>query len=88
MFPHKGNIVKINQLSYFALDPTSTDSIQHVGKTIIHYEDVGVGIVRDSALMGTFAISSPSVPKNIANINTITSSTMPFDDTWNVPLES
>ena len=35
MFPHKGNILKIDQLSYYSSDPASTDSIQHVGKTKI-----------------------------------------------------
>ena len=45
MFPHKGKIVKIDQLSYFASDPTSTDNIQHVGKIVIHYEDVVAGLV-------------------------------------------
>ena len=35
MFPHKGNIVKIDQLSYFTSDSTSIDSIQHVGKLSI-----------------------------------------------------
>ena len=88
MFPHIGNIVKIDQLSYFASDPTSTDSIQHVGKTVIPYEDVGVGLIKDSALMGNFAMPPPNVPRIISNINMITSSTIPFDDTWNVPLES
>ena len=27
MFPHQGNIVKFNQLSYYSSDPASTDSI-------------------------------------------------------------
>ena len=62
MFPHEGKIVKINHLSYFASDPTSTDSIQHVGKTVIPYEDVWGGLVKDSALMGTFSIPPPNVP--------------------------
>jgi len=37
MFPHKGNIVKIYQLSYYSSDPASTDSIQHIGKSTIPY---------------------------------------------------
>ena len=88
MFPHKGNIVKIDQLSYFASDPTSIDIIQDVRKMVIPYEDVGVGLVKDSTLMGTFTMPSPNIPRIIANINMITLSTMPFDDTWTVPLES
>ena len=64
------------------------DSIQHVGKTIIPYEDVGLELVKYFSFMGTFAIPPPNIPRTITNINMITSRTMPFDDTWNVPLES
>ena len=71
MFPHKGNIVKIDQLPYFSSDPTSTDIIQHVRKTVIPYKDVGVGLVKDSALMGTFSIPPPNILRTIANINMI-----------------
>ena len=84
MFLHQGNIVKVDQLSYYSSDLDSTDSIQHVGKTTIPYEDVGVGLIKDSALMGTFSILS----HNTTNINMITSSTIPFADPWIVPLES
>ena len=80
MFPHKGNIVKTDQLSYYLSDPASTDSIQHVGKSTIPYEDVGVGLLKDSALMGTFSMPPPNVPRTISNINMISSSTIPFDD--------
>ena len=34
MFPHKGKIVKIDQLSYYSSDPAS-DSIQHIEKSTI-----------------------------------------------------
>ena len=87
MFPHKGKIVKIDQLSYFSSDPTSTDSIQHAKKSVIPYEYVGVGLMKDSTLMGTFAIPPPNIPRTISNINMISSSKIPFDDTWIVPLE-
>ena len=88
MFPHQGNIVKINHLSYYLSDPASMNSIQHVGKSTIPYEDVGVGLINDSTLMGTFSIPPPNVSRTIGNINIITSSTIPFDDPWKVPLES
>ena len=80
--------MKIDQLSYYSSDPTSTDSIHHVGKSTIPYEDVGVGLIKNSTLMGNFSMPPPNVPCNIANINTITSSTIPFVDPWIVPLES
>ena len=88
MFPHQGKIVKVDQLSYYLSDPTSTDSIQHVGKTTIPYEDVGVGLIKYSALMGKFSMPPPNVPHNISNINMITSSTIPFSDPWKVPSKS
>ena len=46
MFPHKGKIVKIDQLSYYSSNPASTDSIQHIGKSTIPYKDVGVGLIK------------------------------------------
>ena len=88
MFPHQGKNLKFDQLSYYLSDPASTDSIQHVGKKTIPYKDVGVGLIKDYALLGNFSLPPPNVPCTIANINMITSSTIPFDDTWIVPLES
>jgi len=38
--------------------------------------------------MGNFTMPPPNIPCTISNINMITSSTMPFDDPWIVPLES
>ena len=38
--------------------------------------------------MRNFSIPPPNVPCTISNINMITSSTIPFDDPWVVPLES
>ena len=72
MFPHKGNIIKIDQLSYYSSNPASTDSIQHIGKSIIPYKDVGVCLIKDSTLLGTFSLPPPNVQTPIANINMIT----------------
>ena len=88
MFPHKGKIVKIDQLLYYSSDPAATDSIQHVEKSTIPYKYVRVGLIKDSALLGTFSLPAPNVPPPIANINMITSSTISIDDPWIVPSES
>ena len=88
MFPHKGNIIKIDQLSYYSSDLAYTDSIQHIGKSTIPYKDVGVGLIKDSTLLGTFSLPPPNVQTPIANINMITSSTISFYDPWIVPSES
>ena len=45
-------------------------------------------MIKDSTLLGTFSLPPSNVSRTIANINMITSSTVPFDDTWIVPLES
>ena len=88
MFTHKRNIIKIDQLTYFTSDPATTNSIQHVGKSIFPYQDIGVGLLKDSCLLGNFSFPSPNIPPPIANIRTITSSTISFDDPWIVPSDS
>ena len=55
---------------------------------VIPYEYVGVGLMKDSNLIGTFIIAPPSVLRKIYNINMISSITIPFYDTWVVPSES
>ena len=87
-FPHNGKIVTIDQLTYFSSDPASSDSIQHVGKTTIPYKDVGVGLIKDSGLLGTFSFPPPSVSPSIANIHMISLNTVTFDDPWIVPSDS
>jgi len=47
LFPHKGNIVKVDQLFYCTSDPASTNSVPYVGKLVIPYDDVGVGFIKD-----------------------------------------
>ena len=84
-FPHNGNIVTIDQLNSFSSDPASSDSIQHVGKTTIPYKDVGVGLIKDSGLLGTFSFPPPNISPSFATIHMISSNTLAFDDPWIVP---
>jgi hypothetical protein len=87
-FPHNGKIVTIDQLTYFSSDPASSESIQHVGKTTIPYRDVGVGLVKDSGLLGTFPLPPLSVEPSFATIHMITSENIIYDDPWYVPSDS
>ena len=87
-FPHNGKIVTIDQLAYFASDPASSESIQHVGKTTIPYWDMGVGLVKDSVLLGTFPLPPLHEVSSFASIHMITSSTIARDDPWIIPSES
>ena len=87
-FPHNGKIVTIDQLAYFSSDPASLESIQHVGKTTIPYKDVGVGLVKDFGLLGTFPFPPLNASSSFATIHMITSDTIYYDDPWIVPSES
>jgi hypothetical protein len=87
-FPHQGKVVTIDQLAFFNSD-TRTGNVSFIAKTPPGYENVGVGLLKDSLLMGTFPIPPPDVPRPFfASINMI--STMPHElpvshDPWIVP---
>jgi hypothetical protein len=87
-FPHQGNIVTIDQITFFNSD-TRTSNVSFIAKTPPGYENVGVGLLKDSSLMGTFPIPPPDVPLPlVASINMI--STVPHElpvshDPWIVP---
>jgi len=84
-FPHNGKIITIDRLTYFSSDPASSESIQHVSKTTIPYKDVGVGLVKDSGLLGTFPFPPLNVSSSTATIHMISSDTIVYDDPWIVP---
>lgn len=53
-FSHKGRIEAINQLIFFTSDSHVIRSIPLVGETQNSYQHIGVGLLKDSLLMGTF----------------------------------
>jgi hypothetical protein len=88
-FPHQGKFVTVDQLAFFNSD-THTGNVSFIAKTPPGYENVGVGLLKDSSLMGTFPIPSPpDIPHpSVASINMI--STIPHEllvsaDPWIVP---
>jgi hypothetical protein len=87
-FPHQGNVVTVDQLAFFNSD-THTGNVPFIDETPRGYENVGVGLLKDSSLMSTFPIPSPEVPcPSVASIDMI--STMPHKlptshDPWIVP---
>jgi hypothetical protein len=73
-FPHQGKVVTIDQISFFNLD-THTGNVPFIAKTPSSYKNVGVGLLKDSLLMGTFPIPLPDVLRSsIASINMISTS--------------
>jgi hypothetical protein len=87
-FPHQGKVVTIDQLAFFHSD-AHTDNVPFIAKTSPGYENVGVGLLKDSSLMGTFPIPPPNVPHPfVASINMISISvheTSASYDPWMVP---
>lgn len=51
------------------------------------YEGVGVSLLKDSSLMGTFTFPPPNFPYNFSEVNMITSSNMESSDLWIMPSE-
>jgi hypothetical protein len=87
-FPHHEKVVTVDQLAFLNSD-TCTGNVPFIAKTPSGYENVGVGLLKDSSLMGTFPIPSPDIPRpSVASINMI--STVPHKlpashDPWIVP---
>jgi hypothetical protein len=88
-FPHQGKVVTVDQLAFFNAD-TCTGNVPFIANTPSGYENVGVGLLKDSSLMENFPIPPPpTIPSPlVASINMI--STMPHEllvsiDPWVVP---
>jgi hypothetical protein len=89
-FPHQGKIVTIDQLDFCTPDARipATNNIPFLGDHPVTYESVGVGLLKDSSLMGTFPTPLPPTAHHIATVNMI--STLPYQslessDPWIVP---
>jgi hypothetical protein len=87
-FPHQGKVVTVDQISFFNSN-TRTANVSFIAKTPPGYDNVGVGLLKDSSLMGTFPIPPPDVPRLcVASINML--STIPHElpvsfNPWIVP---
>jgi hypothetical protein len=70
-FPHQGKVITIDQLAFFNSD-SRTSNIPFISKTTPGYENVRVGLLKDSNLMGTFPIPPPDIiPPFFASIEMI-----------------
>jgi hypothetical protein len=88
-FPHQGKVVMVDQLAFFNSD-NRMGNVPFIANTPPGYENVGVSLLKDSSLMGTFPIPPPpNIPSlSVASINMI--STVPRElpvsaDPWIVP---
>ena len=70
-YPHMGKIVTIDQLDYCTPDIMTPmeNNIPMLGQSPPPYQSIGVGMLKDSTLMGVFPSASPST--EVATINMI-----------------
>ena len=70
-FPHLGKIVTIDQLEFCPLDVTTPamNNIPMLGQSPPPYQSIGVGMLKDSTLMGVFPLAPPS--RKLATMNMI-----------------
>jgi hypothetical protein len=87
-FPHQGKVITVDQLAFFNSD-SHTSNVPFISKTPPGYENVRVGLLKDSTLMGTFPIPPPDIsPPFVASINMISTTvheTPESYDPWVVP---
>jgi len=68
-FPQKGRITVIDQLAFFASSSQDTGSILLVHVPPLSLKNIGVGLFKDSSLMGTFSLPSPFDGNEILGLN-------------------
>jgi hypothetical protein len=87
-FPHQGKFVTVDQLAFFNSD-SRTSNVPFIAKMPLGYENVDMGLLKDSSLMGTFPIPPPDIPPpfiTIINmISTIVGEIPESYDPWIVP---
>jgi hypothetical protein len=87
-FPHQGKVVTVDQLAFFSFG-SCTSNVPFLAKTPSGYENVVVGLLKDSSLMGTFPIPPPDVsPPLVTYINMISTSVGKIHesyDPWIIP---
>jgi hypothetical protein len=70
-FHHQGKIVTVDQLAYFNSD-SRIGNVPLIKQISYAYEDVGVGILKYSSLMGNFPLPLPNIsplpPPNIPHV--------------------
>jgi hypothetical protein len=86
--PHQGKVVIVNQLAFLNSD-SCTRNMSFILKTPPDYENVGVGLLKDSTLMGTFPIPPLDIPPPfVTSINMISTSVRKTPESyvpWIVP---
>ena len=72
-FPHQRNIITIDHLDIFTPDVNIdfSNNVPLLGNSLSQYESVGVGICKDSSLVGVFPLISLDAPLQVVVIKMI-----------------
>ena len=75
-FPFQGKIVTIDQLDFYSLDKSSnsTNNVPLLASSALQYQNIGVGILKYSSLMGVFPLNSPPSTSHVVFVNMISTS--------------
>jgi hypothetical protein len=89
-FPHQGKIVNVDQLDFCTPDARipATNNIPFLGDHKITYEIIGVGLLKDSSLMGTFPTPLPPTTHHISTVDMISTAayqSLGSSDPWIIP---
>jgi hypothetical protein len=87
-FLHQEKVITIDQMAFFN-SGSCTSNVPFISKTPPDYENVNVGLLKDSTLMGMFPIPPPDTPPFVTSINmisTIFSETLESYDPCIVPI--
>jgi len=69
-FPIQGEITIIDQLTFFPNNSQFTGSIPLIHGSYQSLQNVGVGLLKDPSLMGTFSLPPPSNLAEVATMET------------------
>ena len=72
--PFQGNIVTLDQLDFITPSAITNDANILLLLNTPQYQDIGVGLIKDSSLMEVFPSSDPPLASRTASINMISSS--------------
>ena len=70
-FPFQGRIVTIDQLDLITPVAITNDANNVLLLNTPQYHDIGVGLIKESSLMGLFPLSNPPLASQTASINMI-----------------
>jgi len=83
-FPHKGGITVIDQLTFFTSSSQATRSIPLVHRPPLSLQNIGVGLFKDSSIMGTFSLPSPSQKMEVAKVETCNMISSTLFELWEI----